>query len=72
MHRPERQQQRQEKHQQQAQQQLALQLPLERAAADDIIDVLEACGSHSQQTQWRHILELGSASYVDRQHRVLQ
>ena len=67
----ERQQQRQEQHQQQMQQHPAPQLPLDRAVADDLIDVLEACGSHPQQAQWRHIWELASASYLDRQHRVL-
>ncbi len=71
MHWSDRQQQRQEQHQQQVQQQPAPQLPLDRAAADDIIDVLEACGSHPQQAQWRHIWELASASYLDRQHTVL-
>jgi len=44
-----------EQHQQQMQQQPAPQLPLDRAAADDIIDVLEACGSHPQQAQWQPI-----------------
>ena len=68
MHLSDRQQQRQEQHQQQ---QPAIQLPLDRAAADDIIDVLEACGSHPQQAQWRHIWESASASYRDRQHSVL-
>ena len=71
MHWSDRQHQRQEQHQQQTQQQPAPQLPLERAAADDIIAVLEACGSHAQQAQWRHIWELASAAYLDRQHRVL-
>jgi len=71
MHWSDRRQQRQEQHQQQTQQQQAPQLPLERAAADDTIDVLEACGSHAQQAQWRHIWELASASYLDRRHRVL-
>ncbi len=71
MHWSDRQQQRQEQHQQQTQQQSAPQLPLDRAAADDIIDVLEACGSYAQQAQWRHIWESASASYLDRQHRVL-
>ena len=70
-HWSERQQQRQEQHQQQMQQHPAPQLPLDRAVADDLIDVLEACGSHPQQAQWRHIWELASASYLDRQHRVL-
>ena len=56
MHWSDRRQQRQEQHQQQTQQQPAPQLPLERAATDDIIDVLEACGSHAQQAQWRHII----------------
>ncbi len=68
MHWSDRQQQRQE---QQQQQQSAPQLPLEMAAADDIIDVLEACGSHAQQAQWRHIWEMASAFNLDRQHRVL-
>ena len=71
MHWSDRQQQRQEQHQQQTQQQQAPQLPFERAAADDTIDVLEACGCHAQQAQWRHIWELASASYLDRRHRVL-
>ena len=72
MHWSDRRQQRQEQHQQQTQQQQAPQLPLDRAAADDTIDVLEACGSHAQQAQWRHIWEaLASASYLDRRHRVL-
>ncbi|KAA6410082.1 MAG: hypothetical protein FRX49_13839, partial [Trebouxia sp. A1-2] len=66
-----RQQQRQEQHQQQTQQQPATQLPLEKAAANDTIDVLEACGSHAQQAQWQRTWELASASYLDRQHRVL-
>ncbi|DBA67632.1 TPA: hypothetical protein ACH3X2_001368 [Trebouxia sp. C0005] len=46
-----RQQQRQEQHQQQTQQQPATQLPLQKAAANDTIDVLEACGSHAQQAE---------------------
>ncbi len=71
MHWSDRQQQRHEQHQQQTQQQPAPQLPLERAAADDFIDVLEACGSHPQQAQWRHIWELASASYLNRRHRDL-
>ncbi len=71
VHWSDRQQQRQEQHQQQTQQQQAPQLPLKRAAAVDTIDVLEACGSHAQQAQWRHIWELASASYLDRRHRVL-
>ena len=70
-HWSERQQQRQEQHQQQMQQHPAPQLPLDRAVADDLIDVLEACGSHPQQAQWWHIWELAGASYLDRQHRVL-
>ena len=68
MHWSDRQQQRQEQHQQQMQQQPAPQLPLDRAATDDIIDVLEVCDSRPQQAQWRHIWELASASYLDRQH----
>ena len=51
MHWSDRQRRRQEQRQQQTQQQPAPQLPLERAAADDIIDVLEACDSHAQQAQ---------------------
>ncbi len=66
------QQQRQEQHQQQMQQQPAPQLPLDRLASHDIIDVLEACGSHPQQAQWRHIWELAGAFYLHRQHRVLR
>ena len=62
VHWSDRQQQRQEQHQQQTQQQQAPQLPFQRAAADDTIDVLEACGSHAQQAQWRHIWELASTS----------
>ncbi|DBA69810.1 TPA: hypothetical protein ACH3X2_14309 [Trebouxia sp. C0005] len=71
VHWSDRQQQRQEQHQQQTQQQPAAQLPLEKAAANDTIDVLEACGSHAQQAQWQRTWELASASYLDRQHRVL-
>ena len=71
MHWSDWQQQRQAQHQQQTQQQPATQLPLERAAADDIIDVLEACGSHAQEAQSRQIWELASASYLNRRHRVL-
>ena len=69
MHWSDQQQQRHEQHQ--TQQQPAPQLPLERAAADDIIDRAEACGGHAQQGQWRHIWELASVSYLDRRHRVL-
>ncbi len=71
LHWSDRQQQRQEQHQQQMQQQPAPQLPLDRSASDDTIDVLEACGSHPQQAQWRHLWELAAASYLGRQHRVL-
>ena len=71
LHWSSRQQQRQEHHQQHMQQPPAPQLILDRSASDDIIDVLEACGSHPQQAQWRHIWELASASYLNRQHRVL-
>ncbi|DBA88497.1 TPA: hypothetical protein ACH3X2_004979 [Trebouxia sp. C0005] len=53
VHWSDRQQQRQEQHQQQTQQQPATQLPLEEAAANDTIDVLEACGSHAQQAHWQ-------------------
>ena len=61
MHWSDQQQQRQE---QQQQQQSAPQLPLEMAAADDNIDVLEACDSHAQQAQWRHIwATLGSTGF---------
>ena len=38
---------------------------------NDTINVLEACGSHAQQAQWQRTWELASASYLDRQHRVL-
>jgi len=62
-------QKKKKKHQQQTQQQQAPQLPLERTAADDTIDVLEACGSHAQQAQWRHIWELASASYLHRRQK---
>ena len=71
LHWSDRQQQHQEQHQQHMRQQPAPQLPLDRSASDDIIDVLEARDSHPQQTQWRHIWELASASYLDRQHRFL-
>ena len=63
LHWSDRQQQRQEQHQQHMQQPQAPQLPLDMSASDDIIDVLEACGSHPQQAQWRHIWELANASY---------
>ncbi|DBA70246.1 TPA: hypothetical protein ACH3X2_012153 [Trebouxia sp. C0005] len=61
-----RQQQRQEQHQQQTQPQPANQMPVEKAAAKDTIDVLEACGNHAQQAQWQRTKELASASYLDR------
>ncbi|DBB12196.1 TPA: hypothetical protein ACH3X3_006302 [Trebouxia sp. C0006] len=63
LHWSDRQQQRQEQHQQHMQQPPAPQLPLDMSASDDIIDVLEACGSHPQQAQWRHIWDLANASY---------
>ncbi len=59
VHWSDRQQQRQEQHQQQTQQQQAPQLPLERAAAGDTIDVLEACGSHARQAQFFFFFFLG-------------
>ena len=52
-------------------QQPAPQLPSDRSASGDTIDVLEACVSHPQQAQWRHIWELAGTSYLDRQHRFL-
>ena len=70
LHWSQRQQQLHEQRQQQQQQQ-PHQLPLEQAAADDTVDVLEACGSHPQHSKWRQIWELASASYLNRQHRVL-
>ena len=63
--RDEQQQQHRQSHQQQPQ------LPSERAAASDTIDVLVACGSHAQQSQWRRVWELSNAAYFDRQHRTL-
>ncbi len=66
LHWSDRQQQRQKQHHQQMQQQPAPHLPLDRSASDDTIDVLEACCSHPQQAQWRHIWELAGASYLDR------
>ena len=47
------------------------QMPSEQAAAGDTIDVLVACGSHAQQSQWQRIWELSNAAYFDRQHRTL-
>ena len=69
--RQEQQQQQQQQQQQEQQQQQQHILPVQRAAADDTVDVLEACGSHAQQSQWRQVWELASASYIDRRHRVL-
>ena len=78
LHWSQRQQQRQEQQQQHQQQQQQQQqqpqpqlLPTQQAAADDTIDVLGACGSHPQQSQWRHLWELASATYISRQHRIL-
>ena len=73
LHWSQRQQQRQEQQQQQQQQQQPQPqlLPTQQATADDTIDVLGACGSHPQQTQWRHLWELASASHINRQHRIL-
>ena len=68
LHWLQRQQQRQQQQQQQPQQQLT---PLQQAAADDTVDVLVACGSHPQQSEWHQIWQLASASYVYRQHGVL-
>ena len=65
-----RQQQQQEQHQQQQQQlQHAQQLPSDKAAINDTLDVLEVCGSHPQQSEWRRLWELASSRYFDRQHR---
>ena len=60
LHWSHRQQQRDEQQQQQQRQshQQQPQLPSERAAASDTIDVLVACGSHAQQSQWRRVWEL--------------
>ncbi|KAA6430032.1 MAG: hypothetical protein FRX49_00463 [Trebouxia sp. A1-2] len=73
MHWSDLQQQRQEQRQQQTQQQPASQLPLEKAVANDTLDVLETCGSHAQQAPSQRTWEQpgASASYLDRQHRVL-
>ena len=83
VHWSDRQQQRQKQHQRHLRQKPAPQLPLEWSASDDIIDVLEACpqqaqwrhtffgGLHWNYSPWRHIWQLASASYLDRQHRVL-
>ena len=72
LHWSHRQQQRVEQQQQQRQShQQQPQLPSERAAASDTIDVLVACGSLAQQSQWRRVWELSNAAYFDRQHRTL-
>ena len=77
LHWSQRQQQRQEQQQQQQQQgqpQPAPQqrlLPVQQAAANDTIDVLEACDSHPLQSQWRRLWELAKAPYINRQHRIL-
>ena len=72
LHWSQRQQQQQEQHQQQQQQlQHAQQLLSDKAAINDTLDVLEACGSHPQQSEWRRLWELASSRYFDRQHRVL-
>ena len=77
LHWSQRQQQQQEQQQQQQQQrqqlQHAQQLPSDKAAiaCNDTLDVLEACGSHTQQSEWRRLWELASSRYFDRQHRVL-
>ena len=52
LHWSQRQQQQQEQHQQQQQQlQHAQQLPSDKVAINDTLDVLEACGSHPQQSE---------------------
>ena len=72
LHWSQRQLQQQEQHQQQQQQlQHAQQLPSDKAAINDTLDVLEACGSHPQQSEWRRLWELASSRYFDRRHRVL-
>ena len=72
LHWSQRQQQRDEQQQQQHQQHPQQpQMPSEQAAADDTVDVLEACGSHPQQSLWQHLWELSNAAYFDRQHRIL-
>ena len=72
LHWSQRQQQQQEQHQQQQQQlQHAQQLLSDKAAINDTLDVLEACGGHPQQSEWRRLWELASSRYFDRQHRVL-
>ena len=72
LHWSQRQQQQQKQHQQQQQQrQHAQQLLSDKAAINDTLDVLEACGSHPQQSEWRRLWELASSRYFDRQHRVL-
>ena len=72
LHWSQRQQQRQEQQQQQQQPQpQPQQTPLQQAAADDTVDVLLACGGHSEQSRWRRIWELASAPFIDRQHRIL-
>ena len=47
------------------------QTPSRQAVTDDTVDVLAACGSHSQLSEWRRIWELANAAYFNRQHRVL-
>ena len=73
LHWSQRQQQQQEQQQQQQQQlQHAQQLPSDKAAINDTLDVLEACGSYPQQSEWRRLWELASSRYRDGQHRVLR
>lgn len=70
--RQQQQQEQQHQHQQlQHQQQQVHQLPSEQAAADDTVDVIGACGSNPQHSDWRQLWELACSSYFDRQHRVL-
>ena len=49
----------------------ATQLSAQQSATDDTLDILQVCGTHPQQSQWRQLWQLSHAAYFHRPHRVL-
>ena len=45
--------------------------PADQARADDMLDVLQACGSHPLDSRWSNLWQSVHAAHFDRQHRVL-
>ena len=64
-------QQHQRQQQQPPQSRQLQQTPSHQATNDVTVDVLGACGSHPQLSEWRRLWELANAAYFNRQHRVL-